>query len=48
MMYLLILCYVKALPEAFRLSCDAVMPRPDSGLNGPEAWTGKWILNPIY
>lgn len=38
---LLILCYAKALPEAFELSCDAVMPRTDSGLNSPEAWTGK-------
>lgn len=48
MMILLILCYVIALPEAFRLSCDAVMPRTDSGLKSPEDWTGKRSLNPIY
>lgn len=38
---LLILCYAKALPEAFELSCDAVMPPTDSGPDSPEARTGK-------
>lgn len=48
MVLMLILCFVRALPEAFKLNELAETPRCHSGRKRPEAWTGKWNLNPNY
>ena len=46
MIFMLALCFVKALPEAFNLMKSAVsIPRTDSALSGAEVSAGHWILS---
>lgn len=45
MLFLLSLCFVKALPEAFNLKTSAAeMPLTDSAPEGAEVSTGFWAL----
>lgn len=46
MLFLLALCYVKALPEAFNLMKSAVsIPLTDSALLSAEVSAGHWSLS---
>lgn len=46
MIFMLALCFVKALPEAFNLMKSAVsMPLTDSALSGAEVSAGHWSLS---
>lgn len=46
MLFLLALCFVKALPEAFNLMKSAVSkPLTDSALSGAEVSAGHWSLS---
>ena len=46
MIFMLALCFVKALPEAFNLMKSAVsIPLTDSALSGAEVSAGHWSLS---